>query len=96
MREGKGPMTNIESISKEVLHNIGDGVLVIDREYKIIFVNKAMLQLCGQRREDVIGQKCHKFSHQCPVPCHKKGISVICPHINVFKIGESVSVVTDT
>ncbi|MDP3296176.1 MAG: PAS domain-containing protein [Thermodesulfovibrionia bacterium] len=86
-------MTNTEGIfSKEILDSIADCILIIDRDYNIIFANKAMLQVRGKGHKDVIGQKCHNFSHHCPLPCYKEGESVICPHLNVFKTGSSMSV----
>ncbi|MDO9027505.1 MAG: PAS domain-containing protein [Candidatus Roizmanbacteria bacterium] len=88
----KKDFTITDYIQKHTLNSLAEGILLIDRNYKIVFTNKTMLQLCGQEREDVIGQKCHKFSHQCPVPCYKKDESVICPHFKVFKTGEPMSV----
>jgi len=77
---------------KSILDCIDDGILLIDRDYKIVFINQAMLQLCGEKKEDVIGQQCHKFSHQCPGPCYIKKGSVLCPHQKVFKTGRVTSV----
>ncbi|MBI5049763.1 MAG: PAS domain S-box protein [Nitrospirae bacterium] len=88
----KKDFTITDYIQKDTLNSLAEGILLIDRNYTIVFANKTILQLCGQEREDVIGQKCHKFSHQCPVPCYKKGESVICPHFKVFKTGEPMSV----
>lgn len=85
-------MSNIADMNKNILDGIADCVLLIDRDYKIVFANKAMLQLCGQKGEDVIGQKCHEFSHKFPTPCYKKSEPIICPHADVFKTGKSISV----
>ncbi len=75
-----------------ILDSIGDYILVINKNHKVVFANKAMLQLCRQKKEDVIGQKCHEFSHKCHTPCPKKSEPIICPFDRVFKDGEPISV----
>lgn len=85
-------MTNIDGINKEILNSISDNVLLIDRDYKIVFANKAMLQLYGQRQEDISNQKCHDFSHNNYLPCYKEDTSLVCPHNDVFKTGKPISV----
>lgn len=69
----------------EILENISDGVLIIDRDYKIVFMNSAALELCGMSREAVVGRNCHEISHNCPVPCVPPKI---CPHREVFATGK--------
>src|SRR4030066_2545944 len=86
-------MSNIADINKKIIDSIADSILLINREYEIVFANKAMLQLCGQKEEDVIGQKCNKFSHHRFLPCHKESITdFVCPHFDVFKTGDPMSV----
>jgi PAS domain S-box-containing protein len=85
-------MAIIDGNVKEILDSIGDGILLIDRDYKIIFANTAMRKLCKQKEEDIINQKCHNFSHQCPLPCYSEGSSIICPYIEVFNSGKTISV----
>ncbi len=83
-------MANV--VNKEILNSLGDYILIVDRDYNIVFANRAMLQLCERKEKDVIGQKCHKFSHHCHLPCYKEGKAVICPHREVFKTGKTISV----
>jgi PAS domain S-box-containing protein len=85
-----------------ILDSLFDGILVIERDYKIIFANKTFLDICGLKAEDVIGQNCHKISHRCPVPCSlekdvKRSLlndepQFICPHEEVFSKGMPVAV----
>lgn len=94
----------IEGSIKTILDSFADCILLIDRDYKIAFANRQLLQLCGQKKEDVIGQKCHEFSHQCHLPCNPPHPPLIpplargdtegfiCPHADVFKTGKSTSV----
>lgn len=42
---------------KEVLDAIADGILIIDKDYDIVFANRAMLEICGiLKKEDIIGK----------------------------------------
>jgi len=70
---------------KEIVDSIGDYVLVIDRDYRIVFANRALLERCGLKLEDVKGRKCHEFSHHLPLPCHKELSFLICAHKEVFE-----------
>jgi PAS domain S-box-containing protein len=80
-------MEHIADNIKDVLNFIADGILIISRDYSIVFANKAMLALCGGlRAEDFIGKKCHEIFHRCPTPCPDKCLSeIICPYDEVFK-----------
>jgi len=41
-----------------ILHSIGDGVFVVDKDYKIIMINKVAIDMCGYKDIDkIIGQK---------------------------------------
>ncbi|MDA3800524.1 MAG: PAS domain S-box protein [Kiritimatiellae bacterium] len=55
----KGRMTESllknESMLRTLLYSIGDGVIAVDTESKILFVNKVALRLTGWSEEDVIG-----------------------------------------
>jgi PAS domain S-box-containing protein len=75
---------------ENILNAIVDGILIIDKDFKISFVNKAMLDLCGLPEGQVAGKKCHEFSHNCTLPC--KDIALICPHNEVFSTGQSLTV----
>lgn len=72
-----------------VLDAISDPVLIIDKDYQIVFVNNAALYLCGLSRNEVIGRKCHEISHHCPMPCVPPET---CPHRAVFTTGKSSQV----
>lgn len=91
-------MKDIRQDTKDLLNILCDGILIIDSNFKVVFANDTLLQQCSYRREDVIGQSCHVFSHNCPTPCSEilSGIGkseLICPHRNVFKAGEPISVI---
>jgi PAS domain S-box-containing protein len=68
-----------------VLEGIGEGVVVVDRDYRILSANAAYLQQVHGERVEVIGEHCHKVSHHFDVPCAERGHD--CPVSSVFKTG---------
>lgn len=89
-----------------ILDSLFDGVLVIDRNYNILFANKIIRDACEARGYSAVGNKCHEFSHCSPLPCSGKtplcgteeesrtpnDEAVVCPHEKVFSSGKSVAV----
>lgn len=43
--------------------------MVIDLDYRIIEVNRALLEMTGLKREDVVGKHCYEVSHHLEKPC---------------------------
>ncbi|MBI4685096.1 MAG: PAS domain S-box protein [Nitrospirae bacterium] len=79
--------------TKAIHDAMADGILVIDRDYNIVFANKSMLKCCGTEESGIIGKKCHDLLHLCPVPCPEKCETETCPYAVIFKKGKSVSVI---
>lgn len=57
--------------SIEILDSLPEGVYVIDKEFKIRFVNKAASQITGIAEEEVLGEICRTFckSERCEIGC---------------------------
>ena len=62
-----------ENFLSSILEGIGDGVVVIDRDYKIISANRGYLEQTKSRRDDIVGKYCYKVSHHIDVPCFEAG-----------------------
>ncbi|MGB7931593.1 MAG: sigma 54-interacting transcriptional regulator [Gammaproteobacteria bacterium] len=60
--------------------------VVIDREYKILAVNKAYEKTYGVGKARKIGLPCYKISHDKDAPCCRSGED--CPHEYLFSHGE--------
>ena len=56
-----------------LLSNIYEDILVINRDHLITDANKAFLDTCGRKREEVIGHHCYEISHNFNEPCEKRG-----------------------
>ncbi len=52
-----------------IVNGIADHMMVIDLDYRIITVNRALLEAVGLRREQVVGKHCYEVSHHLKEPC---------------------------
>jgi PAS domain S-box-containing protein len=65
------PETN--SMRDEILDSIGEGLLTVDKNFKINFFNRAAEQITGFKREEVLNQfckyvfKCELCESKCPI-----------------------------
>lgn len=57
--------------SLKILNSLSEGIYVIDKEFKIIFINKAASDITGIKSEEVIGKVCRSFckSERCLIGC---------------------------
>ncbi|HEB69996.1 MAG TPA: PAS domain-containing protein [Desulfobulbus sp.] len=76
-----------------ILDGLNDGILVIDREYSIVFANQHILDLYGLKLEEIVGEKCFAALHHCLVPCREPSLSGgRCGHRQVFASGTPLTV----
>lgn len=61
--------------------------VVIDKDYRILAVNKAYELEYGTSSEDAVGKMCYQISHGNQRPCSEEGED--CPHDQVFNNGEA-------
>ncbi len=62
-----------ERFLRSVLEGIGDAVLVIDPEFRIITANKGFLKQTKRSLEEIIGKHCYEVSHGYYRPCFEEG-----------------------
>ncbi|MFH0913890.1 MAG: ATP-binding protein [Chloroflexota bacterium] len=53
-----------------IINSLEDELMVIDRSYRILEVNEAVLRHHGKSREEIIGRYCYDVSHGLKEPCH--------------------------
>ncbi len=63
--------------------------VIIDRDYKIVAVNRAYELAYGTTRGNLVGQRCHQVSHNNDKPCSESGQD--CPHKTVYQSGQRYS-----
>ncbi len=66
-----------------VLEGIGEGVVVMDRDYRILTANRGYLKQVGMSWSEVIGRHCYEVSHHYDSPCTNNGQD--CPVRTVFE-----------
>jgi PAS domain S-box-containing protein len=66
---------------KETLDSTVDGVVVIDRDFNVLFVNKTVEKWTGKKKEKIIGKHCHTVAPQ--INCDK-----VCPPRKTFEDGQ--------
>jgi PAS domain S-box-containing protein len=59
-----------EGFLKTVIDSLEDELVVIDRDYRIIQANEAVLSRHGRRRAGVIGKFCYEITHGRSELCH--------------------------
>lgn len=64
-----------------------DEVLILDRQFKVVFANKALLQNKGWTAEEVVGRHCYQVSHQRTEPCASP--EDVCPMLETLASGSS-------
>ena len=64
-----------------IIDSLEDELMVIDRDYRVVQANEAVLIKRGKRREEVIGKYCYDISHGltevCRQPYHECPIKVV-------------------
>lgn len=86
-RGGPGPG---ELHGLALLDSLGESLVVIDRDYRIVLANRAYRELGGVAAgDDVRGMSCYSVSHGRDRPCHEEG--ECCPLEEVFRTGKEYS-----
>jgi PAS domain S-box-containing protein len=84
----KASMEQIEQQKRyleKLINSIDDGVLVIDREFRIVMANHSYLSRFGNKFDDVAGKKCFTISHKFPEHCEEFAFD--CPAKQTFELG---------
>ncbi|MEJ2660462.1 MAG: response regulator [Desulfobacteraceae bacterium] len=68
-KQAERELAQSEAKMRSILESVDEGFIVIDREYRILSVNKAFCNLVGLHEDQVIGELCHEISHQSDRPC---------------------------
>jgi two-component system, NtrC family, sensor kinase len=52
-----------------IVNGIEDQMMVIGLDYRIVEVNRALLNMVGLRKDEVVGKHCYEVSHHLEKPC---------------------------
>ena len=78
-----------DAFIKDILETVGEGILVVDAQYRIISANRAYCDSVKMSIEDVIGRPCYEISHHINKPCYEAGEE--CPVRHTFETGSPYS-----
>ncbi len=62
-----------EEFIRNILDNVDEGFLVVDRDFRIVAANRAYCAWGDTPREEIIGRRCFEVSHRATRPCHEEG-----------------------
>lgn len=77
-------------ILESITHSIDEGILLLDKDYSIVWANESFLKSRGLNPEKVIGNLCYKITHDKENPCDSKDDE--CPIKGLLKINKPVTV----
>ena len=73
----------LDEHSKEILDSLAEGVYVIDKEFKIKFVNKTGYEITKKKPEEILGKVCTTL-------CKSERCELGCPITEVLNTGKNV------
>ncbi len=84
-----GEIKQEDRIFEDILQGITDSVLLLSKEYKILWANKAFQNQTGYKIEEIIGKHCYKVTHHQEAPCQPP--HGVCPVIEAEKINSAAT-----
>lgn len=89
--ESKDPeqrLHQLEVFMSSLLDGIGEGVIIVNRDFTIRSANAGFCRQVGMTCADILGYKCHAISHHSDVPCHQLGNGCDCSVQKCFDTGQ--------
>ncbi len=88
LREAEQDLLASRDFLGRIFNGMHDGLVVVDHDFEIKDVNDRFLEQCGVTRDEAIGSKCYRISHQAEEPC--SGPGHVCPVVQAFHTAETV------
>lgn len=85
-----------ETFLSSVLEGIGEGVVVIDRNYCIVSTNQEYARQTKMNKDDIVGRHCYEISHGRKTPCFESEKTCECAVYRCFQSGERYRAVQRT
>jgi len=73
------------------MDNVSDSIMVLSKDYRILWANKKMIGSTGLSSREVLGSFCHKITHNVDQPCSPP--NDICPIFELLSKNKPISVV---
>jgi len=89
-KKGLEKINEAKEIATTALDNIAEGILVLSKDFKIIWANKKIMDLSHLKEKEVVGDFCYKVTHHRKEPCRPP--HDVCPIHEVLEKGKPVTV----
>jgi len=80
-------LVSMDGFVSRILNEIDDGIIVVDREFRIMSANRGYCKQTGKEIKDIIGRHCYEVSHGSRIPCYENGEE--CAVMYVLKTGKA-------
>jgi PAS domain S-box-containing protein len=78
-------------ISNIIMDNLSEAIMVLSKDFKILWANQKLFESIGGSPEEVIGAACYKVTHRVDHPCSPP--NDVCPIFELLANNNPVSVV---
>lgn len=85
-RRAEDGLQKTNQFLSSVFESMGEGLVVIDPEFRIISANKEYCRKIGMPMSDIIGKYCYEVSHHRQSPCYEAGEE--CSSHHTFRTAE--------
>ena len=91
VQERTAQLAESKQMLEKVTMGITDGIMLIDRDFIVIWSNQNVAGMYVQDSQNIVGQYCYTVSHNMDMPCFHSGID--CPIKKVNQTGQAASAV---
>ncbi|MDD5730699.1 MAG: PAS domain-containing sensor histidine kinase [Candidatus Omnitrophica bacterium] len=85
----KSVLEETKSMLESITHGITEEILLLTKDYKILWANNTFLEQIGEKLEDVKGKYCYKLTHNRDLPCQSPDDP--CPIQNILDSGKPMT-----
>jgi PAS domain S-box-containing protein len=86
LSKSAGEIKEAKEYTDLVVNSMSNGMVTIDRDYKIVSANRAFFKTSGRSLDEVIGKHCYEISHDTNEPCNTPQHT--CPFKEVLETDE--------
>jgi len=71
-KQAEEALRQSEEFNRNILATVDEGFIVVDREYRILSVNRAFCDMMQLSAEQMVGRLCYEASHHIAQPCFEQ------------------------
>jgi len=84
-----GELGKADPVQGKILQGISDPLLLVSKDLKVLWANKAFQDQAGYKIEEIVGNHCYKLTHHQETPC--KPPYDLCPIAEAKETGKAVT-----